>query len=329
MNAAEQVNRFVRVKLGADTSSPVAFCMLVPACCESRPPELTAVPVPPFAPLAQFLAPRQVGLEISVAVTLLTVEVESGDFLVGAARSAGRTILQRKDLEHGIAELFEEYEARGKRWVARVRGVKAGQLLFRVEAASPRDTFSAVAEACNVSVTSFELTGPPPAASAETLCECRCEGAIPFTFDYPGSWRLHREFPVLETRACLLENVFEHHQEGSILVYALPKPAVLAHALNPFRAWLKSASVQLNGAPLLPQQPTSGFSGSHVYYPVAQQRGVKISTGARILESADGSAVAVLGILSPDRETAEWSWAVNRRALNIVSNTLAFRHNLS
>ena len=318
-------SRFFLAQFGDRRHAPCTFELAVPKVCEPISVELPVASKEPFVPLAQYQTSGDRRLSVRVQFTCLPREMGACDVAELCELAAGAKVVQRRDwpdTDGRQAEIFTEFEEAGRKWIRRLRVVKDGARLFRVDATASEEDFPEVEKDCALSVMSFRLLDPENQSYAEELRECTARTPLPFLFRYPQSWR-PREVSGEDCR-CMrtLEHTWDEGVRGTVTVEVCRKQEGVptTRIVRAFARRLKDAGYRLNGAPITPVPPPRGFEAAYVFAPPAAKDGTAICTSAYLAENA--TSAALVSLVGPSRDTDHWSWAINKRAFEIVRDSL-------
>jgi len=326
MDAADIPSRFFLARFGVEPPLPIRFQLAVPLGCEAvrvDPPSKGAAE--PSLLLARFRAASRPGIDIDVSMTVLPREIHTGDFAELLATASGDKVVQRRDWEHTQgcqAELFAEFERLGEKWVRRSRVVKDGQYVFCVDAMAPKPAFAKFAKDCAHSVMSFRLLSAENRPYAEGLKELSGDSPCRFSFRYPETWKLARTAFDSHRAVFALNNSQRDTLDGTLTleIHQRRPDYPLARYARAYATSLRDAGFRLNGAPVLSTSSPAGFDAAYVFTPPTTKDGLEVTAGAVLMEQ--GTAVTILGIVGASRESSPWAWAINKRAFEIVRDSL-------
>jgi hypothetical protein len=317
---------FCRYEYADPTDKRFNYRLAVPKWCRPAPRLSWGEARPgPFLPVAYFEGIEPHRLEITVYAAQLPCEIGAGDCAEIDAEFSGAKVLQRRDWQEADgrqAEIMAEYQRNGESWIRRTRLAKDGNRAFRIDAAAPKTTFTSVAEEAAVAVMSFQFASPENAGCAESLQAVESEFPVRFSFRYPASWTAERRVDGNSTYIEMRKR-HEHVLVGTLRVeiHRMQPEMSASRYVRRYAEQLKAEGIFLNGAPIVPAKSPRGFLATHVFAPEARRDGAAMSVPLVGLEQAE--AIALLGLVGPGRDVVPLWWAVNKRAFEIVRDSLA------
>lgn len=327
MSAARPASSYYEALFRETPDERFHFRLAVPAECASVPLETPDESgSAPFMQLARFVSRGQHRYELGVLLTLLPRDIHVGDLIQIEAEMSGAKVVGRKDCGGARgreSHLLVEFERSGEKWLRRTRGLKDGPRVFRLDAAVTQECSAETAKACAASLASFQLLAPENRASAEELE--RWSGSEPCrdTFLYPQSWSIVDRGADQAEAALDLLNQPGRLPAGRLTVEVharradtLPSRLVRKHVER-----LRGEGVRLAGAPVVAVEPPTGSRAAHWFAPPASRAGHELCVGILVLEQGD--LFALVGVLSPARAVSPWAWAINKRAFEIVRDSLS------
>lgn len=262
---------------------------------------------------------------IKVQLTNQYRDVNPADWLSIAWDSAGGEVLHRRESSTpggAVCDLLVRHVDKKGTSIWRSMIHKDGSRLFRVEARADEDLYANHAEDLFVSLSSFRLLHPENKPTAESLHDASFSLPVPLTFQRLESWTV--EPAIVDPDRCVLHLTSQHEgvEVGRITV-EIRRP-VENRSLNQlaiaFSEQLKSSGFRLGGAPILPITPPKRFQAAAVYQPTAQFEGDKLDSPVLLYQHEE--AQILLALLGPSRETSPEWWAINKRAFEIVRDSL-------
>jgi hypothetical protein len=146
---------------------------------------------------------------------------------------------------------------------------------------------------------------------------------LPFHFERPASWEIVKTTDV--DRGTILQLTGQHQRgaTGQITVEVRKKsPELRLQCLVRDHAErLKADGIHLGGAPLIPITPPQWFQRAALFAPTATRDGCAFD--APVLLSEHDDALLLLALLGPTRDESPECWAINKRAFEIVRDSLA------
>lgn len=326
MKTDDFILKFSPVQFPGAPEFPFRFELAVPVDCRIDSTNLVAANSSDgFSPLGFFTATGSRRFEVVVLASVLPREMNAGDLAEISADVLDGKVLQRRDWESTKgcqAEIFTSFEKGSETWLRHTRVLKDGSRVFRVDAAVPEADYVNAAEDCAITVMSFRLLEPDKACYAENLEKCSLAQPLPFSFRYPRSWRFRDVFNSEDHTKVAIDNILKQGIHGTVTVEVHLNRANVPSAryLRAFAQHIGNDGVRLSGAPVVQESPPKDWTAAYVFAPPASRDGRDLSVGGYLLERSD--ALAIIGIVSPSRVTGKWIWAINKRAFEIVRDSL-------
>ncbi|MEO9775977.1 MAG: hypothetical protein ABJH75_05870 [Roseibium sp.] len=266
-------------------------------------------------------------VELLVWGNLMPREVNPVDWLDGWLRSQSLRALdiQMRKSSYGVlADVLATGTNKGKVTLHRLATFKDGNRLFLLEArapATPPETVRQMQTLFSGALTGFRLSNPTHERFAEPFAFQQLDGTKPLQVAVPESWQKTVSQNAPEGGAALqLDNLADGTSLGTIIIVA---SSVAGDAPALEKVTLENLAA--NGIGIV---PGSGTFGTVEATPLPSQLArVDAKRGHLDLEmtllragSADVSVSAIL--LSPARSTNFEAWAINRRAFEIVVESL-------
>jgi hypothetical protein len=152
--------------------------------------------------------------------------------------------------------------------------------------------------------------------------EAKFKSPVPFSFQYLADWTLSPLKDDIRCRVLRLRQSDDEADRNEITLCVRkrePADARLSLA-NEYADELKRRQFHVTGAPVLPLQAPEGYLYTAVCQLTVQHDGHKLDSPLLLLEHS--LAHVVLGVLGPAfNESPEW-WAINKRAFEIVRDSL-------
>jgi hypothetical protein len=252
-------------------------------------------------------------------------EVNPADWLEITYAAVGAQILQRRDAfgpQGKVSDMLVRCVEDNVPTIRRGILVKDGSRMFHVEARAAESAYAEFAEDLFVCLISFELLNPTGELTSEPMIEEHHDGAVPFTFRCPCSWKTLQVADNGHGRILELTSQQDGRVVGRMIVEVRARSSgcdlqtlAAGHADR-----LRAAGIHFNGAPLVPIKPPERFQTAAVFAPAAECAGHTFDSPVLLFEHARG--LVLLALLGPTRdESPEW-WAINKRAFEIVRDSL-------
>jgi hypothetical protein len=158
--------------------------------------------------------------------------------------------------------------------------------------------------------------------TAEPLARCWRNLPVSFHFDYPVSWQAMETFTGQDHCALNLINDYEGVCAGRIVLEVHRRNATqsAARMIQVYTEELQRMGVRRNGSPVISTKPTPDFAAAWVYVPAATYQEQSIDIPVLVFEHP--LAVVLLGLIGPSKQTSPEWWAINKRAFEIVRDSL-------
>ncbi len=316
-------SRFYRFESVPSERKACRFSLVMPAHWHPLPLECNLL----FGlrPLARWGANSGQRDEVHVDVIEMYRDVNPADWLEISYDAIGAKILQRRDAfgPYGkVSDLLVRFTVDDDARICRSILVKDGSKMFRVEVQVGESAYGELAEDLLLCLRSFTLLNPNGAPTAESVIEEKRDGDVPFLFQRFGSWPV-REL-VSDGRAKVLHLTSCHNEEvvGRIAIEVCRKSAEwgLQAIARDYAERLKSEGFHLQGAPIVPTKPPGLFDRAVLFAPPVSYAGHAFDSPVLLFEHDE--ALVLLALLGPTRqESPEW-WAINKRAFEIVRDSL-------
>jgi hypothetical protein len=323
--AATSETDFVLARYTSGSELPFEFQIAYPQSTRPQPQSAAASLDGVFARLVEYRGPADCPLCLNVAVTVLPREIGVGDLAEVDAQRRGHQVLQRRDLSGkyaGNAEVLSACLEHDRPWLTRNRLVKHGRLAFRITAAAPYDRFPEIGVVAARFLGSFRLQGAPLEDGAERQETCVLPSPASASFAYPASWRQSEPLRTNDSVAVTLSNGQAGENAATITVEARVGawPALRAPCLRRFTESLESQGIQCQGSLVVPMAGPAGFDTVEVFAPRANREGRAMAVGLVFFIRDNGVVTAATA--GPSRDTSIQWWAINKRAFEIVRDSL-------
>ena len=275
---------------------------------------------------------------ISVSCTECDREVSPMDWLATRPEHRRSVILDRKDLHYaGGTNSWILYRLPSGR-MGQANTVKDGKRIFLIACSSSAGDYPKLADDFALAIRTFDLLAPERRVLAEDL---RFH-ALPLSdqprFAFPASWSFDAEPLVPDTlhgmpaasdamksAACRIVAHDQGRWMGEISVFTRCRDDASVNSQKCLRAAvrvLESRHLRVRGACIIPLQGDKRFVGGCYSIVEAQSGGSDYECLVTVLERA--SYLLTLLSVGPTKQSAAQAWAVNRRAAEIIRESMRF-----
>lgn len=279
-----------------------------------------------FQRSARFMPPNGKEAEIIVSIISHERDVNAADWLnLSWIRSASQ-VLQRRDFltpSGMMTDMLVLYVGEDRTSsIYRSMIIKDGHRMFRIEGRTAERVYEDLAEDIFISLSSFRILQPERSSTAEPLIDAKFNSPAKLWFQHLESWKV---VPVtIDNRECLLTIVSNHEgmEVGRIMLNVRKRTPELNlfNLVKDYSKQLKKSGVYLTGARIIPIQAPTAFQAAAIYQPSARYGSHQFD--APLLLFKNKEVFVLLSLLGPSRdESPEW-WAINKRAFEIVRDTL-------
>ncbi len=287
-----------------------------------------------FVPLAFVSGPETAEAPsiIQVGYRLCEREVDLQDYLEAYCELLGYKILKAQWCNYSgrtVYDVLVRTKARGIDSLARLALSRDGQRLFLVSGICASAGYPQLAKEIGVAVVSFELVNPSGKAYCEEMKEHKMTEPVKASFTYPGSWTLKAaaKCPAGIGVVDIRHGDAEVGAIGWIRLKVVDRATypkvgadenVLALADEMTEQGFVFGKPLFSGAPAV--QDGKFLEGGRVLiYPVSKG---DIKSEVRLVVVPTKKAWFVLSLLTPQRPSGMMPWMVNKRAYEIVYETL-------
>jgi hypothetical protein len=261
--------------------------------------------------------------EIRVIVDNIPRETSPAEWVLIELERAGHTLVTQSEMDTPIgtlADILTKIDGPDGTMLARTNMAKDGARIFTITCQAREDVYRELAGEFLISLASWKLLAPEKAPLAEPLGTFSELYPAAVGFRYPESWQLASEVLSAEVCDVRLDNLDGDRRTGQIHVQlrAAQRPQKLVSA---YLAKLAAAGVELQGRPdLTPCSPRKGFLTAASLVAPAAYKGDPFEVRAHAME-IDGAGL-LIAIAGPARSKFPASWAVNKRAFEIVRDSI-------
>lgn len=328
----ELKERFHLIKDTPYNNTELAYKILIPKTWESQPIRAESADLNPntLKPLAIFKGPAKDGTNpfIQIQAVQLVREITAANWLRHYAIATERKLLAIKPISYNFADSVMEFLIEGHPFTARATASIDGDRLFfllNLALASSYDTF---AEIFGVPVVSFNLQNRSSKTSIENHAPYNVHDIV--RFNCPESWKYHL---ITEGRPKGKEaaDLFNYDPDGNVCGRMRIKTVeknVSAGVETEIRDTMdeyEDGNVSI-GSLLESIEVEIGayrFDSAVVKAYQADIQGNEIRQEVWIAVIEDPKYYVIVSLLTPFREQGFYVWAINRRAYDIVLETLA------
>jgi len=281
-----------------------------------------------FGAVLQIKAPAPEPAGIDIALSTMSRDVDTMDWLVLALDEAGEKILtsRRVDLKvQQLPDVLSEKTGRGGRLLRRSLVLRDGPRMWLTSAWALEPAYRKLANTLLFTLSSFGLLSPEGSAYAEPQDEYTTAEPVRLRFRYPASWTPASAPPKApETYRVSIATIDQGHKAGSVLIQ------VWRGDTRPEAEILEAYCAALEGAGLRPARSGWRVSDRLVSGNPVMEAAIRGSDGATRLNLtaalARGTGVkALISLTGPDRSaSADW-WAIDKCAMDMVLDSLEFR----
>lgn len=310
-----------RMYLVRHTVGPFQYTLRVPRNWEAVTPVANRVR---SSRLAAFVAPFPVRAEIEVTVVHLAREVDPADFSENEILASGAEIVERRDV-YGptgwVADFASRRRRDGRTYVTRTTMAKDASALYQVHCSAVEEAYPALSDLFLAALASFRLTSPTHRTLAEKTRSYNYVDPYVFGFQYPASWNVVPEQSTLKLTSLRLDN-----QSGGRCAGRLYVTLQAARTIDPPAA-LRDTVTRITGTPADSLEfvrrgapPIAGFDQSfETVLPVFKH----VAMECRALLLTTDAARLAISVYGPHREISPAWWAVNKRAYEIVTDSVS------
>jgi hypothetical protein len=200
--------------------------------------------------------------------------------------------------------------------------LKDGDCLYRIDARAAEDVYEDLAEDFLVTLSSFHPLHPEGRPTAEPLVDAAYEAPVPFVYQRLKSWDAEEIHADEDRRVLRIVSKDEGEAIGRITLEIRKRGAGLnrERLAREYSDTMKESGVHLSGAAIAPTEPPKGFQSAAVYQPSAQFEGHQLDAPVLLFEHEE--ALVLVSLLGPSREESPEWWAINKRAFEIVRDSL-------
>lgn len=271
-----------------------------------------------IATFAQVESPE---VHIDISLRCLPQEVNLRDWIRVDAEKSVSQILQWRVINDGIDLLLHEVN-NGNSFLSRRRLVQNGNYIFCITATSPEERYNQHFEKFFLILESFQALFPSTFVTNSEQANLEKDITNKISFKYPSNWNQEDTTKYDKQLLFRFNNLSSGVSVGRMIV-EFESMGGDDHELTMFQRYLgalKQTGIRLNGVPMLACKPKFGFDNAWIYDPLASYQGEKLVTISLVLRQ--GTTYVLIGLLSPAYDIAPEWWAINKRAFEIVRDSL-------
>jgi len=261
---------------------------------------------------------------ISIYISHINREVGASEWVELDLVTNKNEILDRREIycESGfLSEFLTKILINKQPFITRISMIKDGQRIFRIDAQVPEDMYDEVSEQIFISLSSFRLLKPEGQFTAEKLEKYERIEPINIFFNYPSSWQIKKNMYTNNFYDIIVDTSFNNVCAGQIYIEIHNRhEAIISKVLSAYFDRLKKVGVLTTGSPLIPVHPPKQFESAQFYYSSAKYNNYNINTPVLLFEVK--KYIVLLGLIGPSKEAAPEWWAINKRAFEIVRDSL-------
>lgn len=331
---AELDSRFYKARITGKKNDRLQCIISIPEpCYHSDAPPGTVKQRGPFIALSHFERTGCPELQFTISYCELSREVGAAEWTqIEIERSGGRLIQQRDVYGPGgwVSDILSQTVIDDRRFVSRHMMVKDGSRLFWVEGIAPIRDYLDVAKDIFVSLQSFRLLQSERLNTAEPLEQFSLDVPFKTYFEHPSSWEVQQEGAIqngcslsLKTSDEELVHSIENWPAGEIGVTICRRGSdrTAAQIARGYAQGLQNRGIRIGGAPVLPIQPPLQFESAGLFLPSATYENTALD--APLIIFINSEVEISLSMVGPSRETSPEWWAINKRAFEIVRDSLS------
>ncbi len=286
-----------------------------------------------FVPVCYVSGPDAGGIPVAIDASYRTIEreVDMEDYLELCAEDLGYEILKDQWGTFSgrvVYEMLCRAQIRGTDSLVRLALSHDGSRFFLVAGTCPVAGYAQYAKDIGVAVVSFRLLNPTGKAYAEEMALHKMTGAENASFLYPKTWKLEASTRLSKGIAAF--DIRHGTEEASVVGWirvkvvarsAYPEAGAPEYVFSFFEELNKGGMVFDN--PVFDAKVAGGGKflegGRYLILPVFAADTV---SEARLVVLPTAKAWYVLSLISPTRERGILEWMVNKRAFEIIQDTL-------
>lgn len=275
----------------------------------------------PLQPVARFQHQRR-NARAEVAATKLPHEVHASDWLEAVLKARPCEILQQRTLRTPLGQrpdiLYLDQTAAQGRPRTRATAIKHNDLLLVLRITATEADYNSLAADILIQLAGFCVETDARSMYAEEIVPFQTQ-RLPFRFAYPRSWRLFGLPPRDGLIGLRLTRQVQDRVAGGIQL-AFARPSLPGATADPWQETL--ASLALQGIDVTAEpQPTPGTRWTESGLCIEGEDASGRQSG-RCERLRHGGGSVCLSMLGPSRTTDPANWAVNRRAFEIIRDSI-------
>jgi hypothetical protein len=278
-----------------------------------------------FHPLCCTEVPGDHAFRIQASICTISREVNPGDWLEMDLAQPGFRLLCARHLPTPagvILDALVKIVDAGESRVHRYSVVRDGDRLFCVEAGSSEARYAEWAERILFCLSSFHLCHSQGRPFAEPILTSAHDAGVRWSFRHPASWEvLPMATDAGRCKARLLSRgIAEQDTHLTVEITRRTTTRAIRRLAEEQADQWKRSGIHLAGAALISLQPPPSFQEAVLFNPSATRNEQSVECVMLLFLHAE--VVVALTLLGPSRhESPEW-WAINKRAFEIVRDSL-------
>ena len=263
---------------------------------------------------------------IDLSAALLPREAHPADWLDIVIEHRGETVLARREFDAPagrLPDLLTRGGPAGDAAISRMTAIKDADRLILLRTRAPASEYASIATECLITHASLRLLDAQRQPFAQPM---HVFGGLDpaFRFAYPQSWSIDRKITrFLPGRATVrLDHFWEGVPVGrlDLDVRRFDDSLTPAALIEPFTTGLAARGVVFESAPLAVERPTRWVQTVRGFCAAATLGADALECRVAVLEHP--VAMALIGCTGPARTMLSQAWAWNRRAFEIVRDSL-------
>lgn len=300
---------------GVDSSLKVANGELTPAALK---------------PLAIFrgMSGDEAYAYLQIQAMLLTREISAASWLQAWALSEGYTVRETRELSPLFVDALLEFFIDETPFTMRAAVKLDGNRLFLVKAFVPSVAYAAMEQTFGLMVASFELAQPGPTPHIESRAHLHLAGRL--RLQHPMSWRPRVLTDLPDGRAAVdLYQIDDADALQGLLRIKLAEKRVVPSSstmLASAQAELAEADVtleeEIHNGPI--ESPVELYKSGQLVIYLASINGSPTPQEVWIYLFETSTHFVAMTLLTPSREAQYYPWAINKRAFELVLDSIKF-----
>ncbi len=266
--------------------------------------------------------------EILITAYLTPREVHPTDYVKIILSANHSTVLKKREFpsDYGVVgDYLCETEAEGTKSITRTVGIKDGNRIFVISCSVDSGKYNKeTADEFFIAVATFKLLHPSQDRYAEKMKTYYFgePKPVPIQFSFPASWLSETDpTPPPRGNAVFFLNKNKDKTLGHISFCSVP-PNAFPTAQDFFKFYC--SRLKQNGLgiteKLLKKEPSSAYEQAYTVFTSGKMHGAACEISCVVI--IEKGAMVLVALVSPSEKTDMGAWAINRRAFNILLETL-------